>query len=297
MINIYNRKINNPKIYRQFKCGESLITLYNCPLKSRFQDVWSHHNYIVYVMAGRKVWHTSHGSYELNRDSCVFVRKGASILEQFFDGAFCLVVFFLPDEFICDVLRSKTIPLYRPEEKYQPVISLNSDEPVRAFFQTMVLLFESGREPDPSLIEIKFRELILTLAEDAHNSELLSFFGSLLHEPQAVSLQAVMDDNYCFNLKLEDLAVLSNRSLSTFKRDFKRHFQCTPGKWLMEKRLNHAMNLLTNTDKTVSEATFESGFESPSHFSRAFRDRFGVTPRSRKKAISQLNFKGNFLNL
>jgi len=286
MINVYNKKVNDPGSYRQFNYGESLIALYNCPLRSKFQDLWSHHNYIVYVMEGRKIWHTGHGSYELSKDSCVFVRKGACIVEQFYDATFCLIMFFLPDDFICDVLKSKTIPIYKPGEKYAPVIRLTSDAAVKAFFQSMVLLFESGREPDQSLIEVKFRELILTLAGNTHNSELLSFFCSLLHEPQAVSLQKLMENNYCFNLKLEEFAQLSNKSLSTFKRDFKRQFKVTPGKWLMEKRLTHAMNFLTNTDKTISEVAFESGFENLSHFSRAFRERFGMTPRSRKRLIA-----------
>jgi AraC-like DNA-binding protein len=296
MLNIYNKKINEPGNYRQFKCGESLITLYNCPLKSKFQDVWSHHNYIIYVVQGRKIWHTAHGSYELNEGSCVFVRKGAAIAEQFFDASFCLVMFFLPDDFICDVLRSKTTPIYRPGDKYEAVIPLESDAPVKAFFQSMVLMFANGREPDLSLIEIKFRELVLTLAGNYYNCGLLSFFNSLLHEPKAVSLQKLMENNYCFNLKLEELARLSNRSLSTFKRDFKRQFKITPGKWLIEKKLDHAMNLLTNTDKTVSEAAFESGFENLSHFSRAFRDRFGVTP-GKQKANALLNLQDTFLNL
>jgi len=283
MLNIYNNKINNPQNYRQFKCGESLIALYNCPLKSKYQDVWSHHNYIVYVVEGRKAWHTPHGTYELQPGACVFVRKGASIIEQFFDGVFCLVMFFLPDDFICDVLKTKTLPLFQSGIKFESVISLTCDDSVEAFFLSMLTIFDSGREPDPSLIEVKFRELVLTLAGNMHNAELLTYFCSLLHEPQAVSLQRLMEENYCFNLKLEEFAQLSNRSLSTFKRDFQKQFQASPGKWLTEKRLDHAMNLLTNTDKTVSETAFESGFESRSHFSRAFRDRFGMTPRSSKK--------------
>jgi AraC-like DNA-binding protein len=117
-----------------------------------------------------------------------------------------------------------------------------------------------------------------------HNAELLAYFCSLMQEPQAASLQAIMEDNYCFNLKLEEFAQLSNKSLSTFKRDFKKLFQCSPGKWLLEKRLDHAMNLLTNTDKTVSETAFQSGFESRSHFSRAFRDRFGFYAKQPQKS-------------
>jgi AraC-like DNA-binding protein len=51
----------------------------------------------------------------------------------------------------------------------------------------------------------------------------------------------------------------------------------------MEKRLNYALHLLTNMGKTVSETSFESGFENPSHFSRAFRQRFGHSPASVKQ--------------
>ncbi|MCE7766697.1 AraC family transcriptional regulator, partial [Pseudomonas putida] len=86
------------------------------------------------------------------------------------------------------------------------------------------------------------------------NSELLSYFNTLLQEPQHVSLQRVMEENYCFNLKLEDYAKLSCRSVSAFKRDFSKLYNTSPGKWLLMKRLDHALHLLTNLGKSVSDA-------------------------------------------
>jgi len=255
-------------------------------LENKYEDVWSHHNYIIYVMEGRKIWHTAHGSYDLRKGSCMFVRKGACIVEQFYDAAFCMILFFLPDEFICDVLKSKATPIHKPGKKYEPLITIDNNFTVQAFFQSMISYFVSNRDPDQSLLELKFRELILTIADNPANSELLSYFGLLLQEPQAVSLKNTMEDNYCFNLKLEQFAQLSNRSLSAFKRDFQKQYNTTPGKWLLEKRLNHAMHLLTNAGKTVSEASYESGFENRFHFSRAFRQHFGVAPASVKKQIT-----------
>jgi AraC-like DNA-binding protein len=279
------QEISNPNYYRQFACDDSLITLYNCPLKTRFQDVWCHHNYFVYIVEGVKKWHTAHGVFDLTPNSCVFVRKGAAIVEQLSDDKVCLMMFFVPDDFISDVLKSRTSPIYKPGESYNPVMRIDNDSNVEAFFGSMMRYFEVGREPDGSLLELKFRELILTVAGNTSNREMLSFFSALLHEPQAVSLQRIMENNCCFNLKLEEFAQLANRSLSAFKRDFQKQFNTTPGKWLMEKRLDHAMNLLANADKTVSETAFESGFESPAHFSRAFRSRFGTTPLSVKKPV------------
>jgi AraC-like DNA-binding protein len=189
-------------------------------------------------------------------------------------------MFFIPDEFICDVLKSKSAPLPGHGKKFDPVIPIDNNAAVHGFFQSMMPHFDATREPDQALLRLKFKELILTLAGNHENPELLAYFWSLLQQPQAVSLQTVMEENYCYNLSLQDFAKLSARSLSAFKRDFQRIYNTTPGKWLMEKRLNHAMHLLTNLGKTVGEAAFESGFESNSHFSRAFRQRFGVTPMS-----------------
>jgi len=147
--------------------------------------------------------------------------------------------------------------------------------------------FSETQDPDPSLLEIKFKELVLNIADNAGNKDLLSYFCSLLHEPQTSILKRVMQDNFCYNLKLEVYAELSNRSLSAFKRDFERLFRCTPGKWLLEKRLHHALHLMSNRNKTVSDAAFESGFENPSHFSRAFKIRFGKGPTEMKNYLSR----------
>ena len=283
MQNLYSNIKTSPDHYRQLNVGDSLITIYNCPLDTRHVDIWSQHNYIVYVMEGRKIWHTSHGSYDLEEGSCVLVKKGACIVEQFFDARFCLVLFFVTDEFICEVLKSKATPIHKPGKNFDPIIPIDNSTAVRGFFHSMMPHFESGRNPDQSLLDLKFREIILTIADNPANAQLLSYFSSLLQEPQLVSMQRVMEDNFCYNLKLEEYARLSSRSLSAFKRDFQRLFTTTPGKWLMEKRLKHAYHLLTNMGKTVSETAFESGFENPSHFSRAFRQRFGKTPASLKQ--------------
>jgi len=279
VFNFYNNIRDTPHV-RKLSYGETLIAIYNCGLDKKYAELWSHYNYIVYVVEGRKIWHTAQGSYDLKQGSCVLVRKGASIVEQFFDVKFCLILFFIPDEFIYEVLKSRRTPISRPLNKFDPVIPIHNSAVITTFFQSMLPHFDSKRQPDPSLLELKFRELVLTLAENPENTELLSYFASLMNEPQHISLQRVMEDNFCFNLRLDEFARLCSRSLSAFKRDFYRLYNTTPGKWLMEKRLNHSLHLLTNMGRTVSETAFECGFESASHFSRAFRQRFGMSPAS-----------------
>lgn len=287
MINFYEKVLERPEYCRQFNCGDTLITVFNCPIEARlmqqqFADIWTKYNYIFYTLEGRKVWHTSNGSHSFQKGDCVFVRKGATILEQFYDEGFCLVLFFLPDEFLCETLKTKSKPLSHPGKHFSPVIRLHTNETLNSFFTSMFAYFRDTMDPDQSLIELKFKELILMLADNPANGELLSYFCSLLQEPQSASMQRIMEDNFCYNLKTEEYAQLCNRSLSTFKRDFKNHFNSTPGKWLQEKRLQHARHLLGNLNKNVNEAAFESGFENVSHFSRCFKDRFGYSPKAAK---------------
>ena len=283
MVNFYERVLLNPKYYRQFNCSDSLITVFNCPLeaqlmKTRFADLWTQYNYLFYVIDGRKIWHTAQNTYDIGKETCVFVRKGAWIFENIFEKGFCVVLFFIPDEFICSTLKTKSISLSNNRREFEPVMILKKSDMLSAFFLSISSYFSETHEPDRSLLELKFKELILTIAYNSDNADLLSYFYSLLHEPQHVSLQRVMDENYCFNLKLEQYAQLSNRSLSSFKRDFHKIYNTAPGEWLLEQRLNHALRLLRDRDRTVSEATFESGFENVSHFSRSFKKRFGYTP-------------------
>jgi len=89
-----------------------------------------------------------------------------------------------------------------------------------------------------------------------------------------------------FNLTLPDYAKLCNRSLSSFKRDFRAVYKINPGHWLLSKKLDYSHHLLLTSDKTISDISFESGFENTTHFSKAFKKRFGASPLNYRKEES-----------
>ena len=63
------------------------------------------------------------------------------------------------------------------------------------------------------------------------------------------------------------------------KKGFKEYFQTTVFGYLRQKRMEYASRLLTQNKVTVIEAAQAVGYSNPSHFSRAFRNAFGVNPR------------------
>jgi AraC-like DNA-binding protein len=96
--------------------------------------------------------------------------------------------------------------------------------------------------------------------------------------PDRIDLPQFMEKNFMFNMPLERFGYLTGRSLTTFKRDFFKAFNTTPQRWLTQKRLELACYQLLELNRKPVEVCYETGFESLSHFSYAFKKHFGSAP-------------------
>jgi len=76
---------------------------------------------------------------------------------------------------------------------------------------------------------------------------------------------------------------ISTRQL---ERLFGRHLNCSPKKYYVDMRLQKARNLLLQTEKPVTEIAFLSGFASPAHFARVYRNQFGLSPIHQRGKIA-----------
>lgn len=97
-------------------------------------------------------------------------------------------------------------------------------------------------------------------------------------EPGKINLVEFMEANYMFNIPLAKFSYLTGRSLTTFKRDFKKAFHLSPQRWLTQKRLTLAHYQLAEKRRKPVELYLEVGFENLAHFSYAFKKQFGYPP-------------------
>ena len=74
-----------------------------------------------------------------------------------------------------------------------------------------------------------------------------------------------------------DLAALCQISLRTLERHFQKNYGVTVSQWMRELRLGKAYQTLIH-GKSVKEAAFDHGYKQVSHFSREFKNHFGVSP-------------------
>src|SRR5690606_521749 len=126
-----------------------------------------------------------------------------------------------------------------------------------------VIPYFDVKEPFPdNLALLKITEaisIIRTIDPDI-DSVLANF-----EDPYKVELVSFMERNYMFNMPLEKFGYLTGRSLTTFKRDFKKAFNTTPQKWLTQKRLELAHYELAEKKRKAIDVCYEIGFENLSH--------------------------------
>ncbi|HYP48548.1 MAG TPA: AraC family transcriptional regulator [Thermoleophilaceae bacterium] len=92
-----------------------------------------------------------------------------------------------------------------------------------------------------------------------------------------------MDRAYAEPLDVPALARIAHVSEAHFIRTFKATFGETPHRYLQRRRVERAMFLLRESERSVSEICLDAGFTSLGTFSRTFRDIVGVSPSAYRK--------------
>jgi transcriptional regulator GlxA family with amidase domain len=99
-------------------------------------------------------------------------------------------------------------------------------------------------------------------------------------------LEAVLNyllTHYEEKIDFHGLARLASLSLSQLDRRFKRLFQLTPQQFLLRVRLNAACQMLTSTEKGISQIALQTGFYDQSYFTKHFRRQMGATPTAYRR--------------
>jgi AraC-like DNA-binding protein len=87
-----------------------------------------------------------------------------------------------------------------------------------------------------------------------------------------------MDRAYAEPLDVAAVAAVAHVSQANFSRGFRAVFGETPHRYLQRRRVERAMFLLRETDRSVTDVCFDVGFGSLGTFSRTFHDIVGETP-------------------
>lgn len=154
-------------------------------------------------------------------------------------------------------------------EQVGRILSAGNDEFSKS--QQLVALYE--------LILILFREKKMYSGRlnktDARNSEIIK------------NITAYIEENLGDKITLSQLAQIPSFTEKYFCSFFKKQTGVTPTEYINRVRLERACELMRMHAFSVTDAAFETGFESLSYFIRRFKKQFGISPAQYKKQFSK----------
>lgn len=88
-----------------------------------------------------------------------------------------------------------------------------------------------------------------------------------------------IEQNYRRELTVEEIADVCKLNRSYFSKIFKEFTGCTPQEFIIRLRLTKATDLMKLTNDSIGEIAAQCGYPNQLHFSRAFKKRYGISPR------------------
>lgn len=241
----------------------------------------NHSHVLVYMYSGELEINEGGKITRLHKGECAFIRKDFSVqmTKHARNGEQFKAIFLM---FTTKFLRNFYNRLDRnaiPKEAKRDKVSLYKLPPNRpdiiSLFESMTPYFDSHIQPTDELLQLKMVEGVYVLLHTDKN-----LYASIFDftDPWKIDILEFLEENYMNDLSMEEIANYTGRSLSTFKRDFKKYSDLSPQKWLIHRRLETAHELIRKGGRKVSEICFEVGFKNLSHFSKTYKEMYGIPP-------------------
>ena len=237
--------------------------------------------HLLYVVLGGSVKLTcGRQSWTVGKNEMILLRRAQSVSYEKQGseetGLFESQLFAINDELLKDFLTSQQVVIPAMTEEYGAQVSPMSERLV-AYCWSLAPYFNDPSQVNPGLLRLKVMELLFNVMDCSKN-----IFRQMLQlrQPVKTDIHRVVEENYTSPISLDELAYLSGRSLSSFKREFQDIYGEPPARWIREKRLSKARQLLQSSQMSVADVAYSLGFENPTHFSRIFKQQYGLSPSS-----------------
>lgn len=252
-----------------------------------------------FVLSGTKYLYCNDYSYSIEEGSLFILDVGFHYEENIVgaNGRFEQITFYLSAKCLQQVIFGLNINYglsFASHHTCTRCMSRNfanmkASVPQRNFFVSIDLsLRSSGLLHNDVGQRIKLNELIYLLLSEEDGCIRRKILRAA--DTESGQFVSVIYDNIFNDISVEMLAELTNRSLTSFKKEFRRLFRASPHRWIVEQRLDRAKIMLVSTSRTVSEIGAECAFANISHFIKLFRQRYKETPASfRRRCASPLS--------
>jgi AraC-like DNA-binding protein len=166
---------------------------------------------------------------------------------------------------------------------------LQNDPEISSLIDKLIRLFRENNPFKPFFIKNTLRELIVRLSQTQTRTGLLLQTSQHITTNRLAYVVSYIRENITRALTVDELSDKACLSKSHFFRLFKTELGVSPVQFVLTERIRRAKQILSDPTKSVTDACYESGFNSLTHFSNAFRSVENINPRQFKRQLSGLN--------
>lgn len=236
-------------------------------------------NTFSFLLDGTKELVTNNNSVKIENDTFLLMKVGNCLMTERiadYNSTYKSILLFFTDEMLLDFLEKHDFKI-SPIENEHSFFVCEYDDYIKEYVHSLTRILKLEGQIRFELLKVKFEEIMIYLVQK-EGKDFLSFILKH-HDNSTIRLVNVVENNKLNKLTLQELSFLCNMSLSTFKREFTKHYKTTPIKWFQEKRLEHAAFLLRTMKKRPIELYEDAGYEHLSNFVQAFKRKYNTTPK------------------
>ena len=246
-------------------------------------------NLITFLLDGEKTVHFAGAQANVKPHQFILLAAGNCLMSEKIAAPgtdyHSILVFFDP-KFLSDFFDRHTLLIDRPAKiaDQRPFFLFEKDEFLINFTRSLDSLLIGNKPVHPQLQKVKLEELLIYLAVQ-YPGQIQQIRNMHFEANDDLLIRQAVTSHITNNISVEELAFLCNMSLSTFKRRFACLYGNSPNRWLLEKRMEKAAEMLRKNDCKASEIFSELGYENLSSFIQSFKQIYGVTPKQYQLSI------------
>jgi AraC-like DNA-binding protein len=264
--------------YKHFDLGNIKLAFTQVCQEEIFRDVYFGANSLYYVESGSAELYCEGNRVNVEKGEICLIKQHSKLdikKNKDKDGKdFKSIIFYLFPDFVADFVKQAKEKKSQSDLQNADIIHLGKHVLLKDFCESLLPLFENKQL---SNADIKQKTFVALNHLSQHNKELLSFLFAN-SKPIKIDLYEFMIHIGLYNYSVTELAQLTGRSLSAFKRDFQTIFETTPHQWLLSHKIDYAEQLLKDKKMKASDIYVMLGFNELSHFSSAFKKVKGISP-------------------
>lgn len=259
-----------------------------------FNDLhWHEELQLTYIMKGKAKIQINGTDHVLEEGEAIFINKNVMhvISELSEDGKY--ISFNFKDRMLCffagSRMEQEDVLPYTSQYAFPSIVFRKETRWEATVLAYILELYHIFLDDGPKLkrrnyrVSIILSEIWYQIINNVEEKELTASSAAVRSQDRIQQMLLFVHQNYKENVQLHDIAEAANISEGECCRCFKSIVRKSPIQYVIDYRISKAMELLMDTDLSITEVASNTGFPDTSHFIKYFKRKMGITPKEYRR--------------